>query len=89
MAYKTTQLVSAPNLMLFGPMKTELRIKEVEEFSIQLRYMIGKLAGSFAHQYSCLSINVWRFSKLGTAVTLAFIGNYRPETCRDLSTLGD
>ena len=42
MAYKTPQLASAPNLMLFGPMKTELRVKEVEEF-IQLRYMkIGR-----------------------------------------------
>ena len=55
-------------------MKTELWVKEVEEFSIQLRHMIGKLAGSFAHQHSCLNINVWRFSKLGTAVTFAFIG---------------
>ena len=73
MACKTTQLVSAPNLMLFGQMKTELRVKEVEEFSIQLSYMIGKLASSFAHQHSCLNINVWKFSKLGTAVTLAFI----------------
>ena len=75
MAYKITHLVSAPNLMLFGQMKTELRVKEVEEFSIQLHYMIRKLAGSFAHQHSCLNINVWKFSELGTAaVTLAFIG---------------
>ena len=77
MAYKTTQRVSTPNLKLFGPLKTELRVKEVEEFSIQLRYM-GKWAGSFAHQHGCLNIHVWRFSKLKTglrtAVTFAFIG---------------
>ena len=45
MTCKTTQRVSVPNLELFGPMKTELRVKELEEFSIQLRY-IGKWAGS-------------------------------------------
>ena len=72
MACKTTELVSAPNLMLFGRLKTELQVKEVEEFSSQLRYMIGKLACSFAHQHSCLNINVWRFSKLGAAVNSCF-----------------
>ena len=47
MAYKTTQHVSAPNLKLFGPMKTELRVKEVEEFSIQLRYLYDRKIGQF------------------------------------------
>ena len=40
MAYKVTR-ISVKNLKLFGPTKAELRVKEVEEFSIQLRY-IGK-----------------------------------------------
>ena len=33
-AYKTIQRVSVANLNLFGPMKTELRAKEVGKFSI-------------------------------------------------------
>ena len=40
-----------------------------------LCYM-GKWAGGhyFAHHHGCRNIYVWRFSKLWTAVTLAFIG---------------
>ena len=39
-----------------------------------LCYM-GKLTGghSFTHQHGCPNINVWGFSKISTAVTLAFI----------------
>ena len=40
-AYKTIQRVSVPNLNLFGPVKTELRAKEVGEFSIMLYGKIG------------------------------------------------
>ena len=36
MGYKTIQHVSAPNLKLFGPMKTELWAKEVRGFFIML-----------------------------------------------------
>ena len=40
-----------------------------------LGYM-GKSAGghSSAHQHGCHKINLWRFSKLWTAVALAFTG---------------
>ena len=41
MAYRTTQRVSVPNFNLFGPMKTELRAKEVGEFSIMLYENMG------------------------------------------------
>ena len=68
MAYKTIKRVSVPNLKSFGPTKTELRAKEVGEFS--LCYM-GKRD---AHQHGCRNINVWIISKLRTAVTFAFIG---------------
>ena len=40
-AYKTVQRVSVPSLNLFGPVKTELRAKEVGEFAIMLLY--GKI----------------------------------------------
>ena len=64
MAYKTIQCVSILNLKLFGPMKTELWAKEFGHFSVML-YM-GKLAGShsFAYQYGCCNINVWKVSNL-------------------------
>ena len=71
---KTIQRVSVPNLNLFGPMKTELRAKEVGEISVMF---MGKWAGrhSFAYQHGDRNINVWRFYKLLTAVTgLAFSG---------------
>ena len=58
MACKTIQLVYVPNLKLFGPMKTELWVKEVGEFSIML---YGKM-GRWAH--GCRNINVSRFSRL-------------------------
>ena len=58
MTYKTIKRVSVPNLKSFGPKKTELRAKEVGEFSVML----------------CGKINVWGFSKLLSAVTFGFIG---------------
>ena len=67
MAYETIQHVFIPNLKLFGPMNTKLQAKEVGEFSITLYGKMGWLA-------FCRNINVWSFSKLCTAVTLAFIG---------------
>ena len=69
MAYKTIKRVSVPNLKLFGPTKTELRAKKLENFL--LCYM-GKLAGGVL--YGCRNINVWRLKKFLTAVTFAFIG---------------
>ena len=70
-AYKTTQHVSVQNLNLFGSMKTELRAKKLGNF---LLCNMGKWAGrySFAYQHGCHNINAWGFSKLWTAVTLAF-----------------
>ena len=49
------------------------RPKKLENF---LSCCIGNWAGgrSFAHQHGSSNINAWRFSKLWTAVTLAFIG---------------
>ena len=73
MAYKTIQRVSVPNLKSFGPTKTQLQAKEVGEFSIMLYGKMGR-GRSLAHQHGCHNINVWRFSKLWTAVTFAFIG---------------
>ena len=32
MAYETTLRVSVPNLKLFGPIKTELRVKKLKNF---------------------------------------------------------
>ena len=68
-AYKTVQQGSVPNFNLFGPMKTELQVKEVGEFSITL---YGKWAGghTFSHQHGCRNTNLWRLSELLTAVTL-------------------
>ena len=37
----TIKRVSVPNLKLFGPTKTELRAKEVGEFSVMLYVKIG------------------------------------------------
>ena len=53
-------------------MKTDIPVK-VGYF---LLYYMGKWAGghSFAHQHGCHNINVSRFSKLLTAVTLSLIG---------------
>ena len=41
MAYKTIKHVFVPNLKSFGQKKTELRAKEVEEFSIMLYGKMG------------------------------------------------
>ena len=41
MVYKTMQRGSLPTLKLFGPMKTEIWVKEVGEFSITLHWKIG------------------------------------------------
>ena len=73
MACKTIKHVSVRNLKSFGPTKTESRAKEVGEFSIML---CGKMGWwrSLAHHYGCRNMNVWRFSKLRTAVTFVFIG---------------
>ena len=87
MAYKTIKRVSVPTLKPFGPTKTELRAKQVGEFSIMLNGKMGWGEGggrSLVHQHGCRNINVCRFSKLWTVVTFVFIV-YRPETCRDLS----
>ena len=60
--------VSVPNLKLLGPVKTELREKKLGNF---LLGYTGKSADGYStHQRAA----VWRFSKLWTAVTLAFIG---------------
>ena len=42
MAFKTTQCASVPNLKLFGPAKTELWPKKLEDF---LLHYMGKWAG--------------------------------------------
>ena len=65
---------SIPNLKSFGPTKTELRAKEVGEFSVMLCGKMGwgrSVAHQLLPQYNTF---VWRFSKFSTAVTLAFIG---------------
>ena len=41
MANKTIKRVSVLNLKSFGPTKTELRAKEVEEFSVMLYGKMG------------------------------------------------
>ena len=41
MAYKTIQGFSVPDLMLFGPMKTDLWAKEVGGFSTMLYRKMG------------------------------------------------
>ena len=41
MAYKTIKRVSIPNLKSFGQKKTELRAKEVGEFSFTLYEKMG------------------------------------------------
>ena len=41
MANKTINRVSVSNLKSFGPTKTELRVKEVGEFSIMLNGKMG------------------------------------------------
>ena len=71
--HKTIQHVSVPNLNLLGPKKPELWAKEVGEFSVML---YGKMScrHSFVYQHGCRNINVSKFSKLWTAVTLAFFG---------------
>ena len=63
MAYKTIKRVSVPNLKSFVPTKTELRAKEVGEFSVMLYGKMG-WGRSLAHHHGCPNINVWRFSKL-------------------------
>ena len=73
MAYKTIKRVSVPNLKSFGPTRTELRAKEVGEFSVMLYGKMG-WGRSLAHYHGCHNINVWGFSTLRTAVTFAFIG---------------
>ena len=75
MAYRTIQRVSVPNFNLFGSMKTEftraeLWGKEVSEFSITLYVKMNW----WAKDHGCCNINVKTFSKLSTAITLAFIG---------------
>ena len=50
--------VSVSNLKLFGPMRTELWVKEVGEFPIMLYGRMGWWAFWWAF------INEWRFSKL-------------------------
>ena len=52
MAFRTIQRVYLQNLDLFGPMKTELRGKEVREFSIMLHGKIGWWA--WQSQYKCI-----------------------------------
>ena len=63
MAYKTIEHVSVPNLKSFGPTRTELRAKEVGEFSIMFYEKMG-WGYSLAHHYGCHNINVWGFSTL-------------------------
>ena len=60
MAYKTIKCVSVPKLKSFGPTKTELKAKEVGEFSIML---YGKMSwetfscpASWLPQYKCMEI---------------------------------
>ena len=74
MAYQTIKHVSLSNLKSVGPTKTVSRAEKVGEFSIMLWY--EKWAGrcSLAYQHGCCSKNVWRFSKLWTAITFTFIG---------------
>ena len=73
MAYKTIKRVSVPNLKSFEPTKTELQEKEFGELSVML---FGKMSWgrSLAYQHGCRNISIWRFLKLWTAVTFAFIG---------------
>ena len=63
MTYKTIKRVFVPNLKSFGATKTELRAKEVREFSIML-YEKMAWGHSLAHHHGCHNINVWRSSKL-------------------------
>ena len=56
MAYKTIKRVSVPNLKSYGPAKTEVRAKEVGEFSIML-YGKMSLRRSLAHHHGCRNIN--------------------------------
>ena len=57
----------------FDKWKQSYGPKKLENF---LLYHMGKWAAgnSFAHQHGYHNINVWRFSELLTAVTLAFMG---------------
>ena len=77
MAYKTIIRVSVPNLKSFRPMKTELQIKEVGEFSIMLYGKIG-WGRSLAHQHGCGNINV--FSKSVLNIRTRLVVTVKPET---------
>ena len=61
------KLVSLANSKTFGPIKPELWTKDVGKFSIMLFENMGWWAKD-----SYQNINVWRFSKLWTALSLAF-----------------
>ena len=86
MAYKTIKRASVPILKSFGPMKTELRGKEVREFSYYVIWENELGAGLGA--FSCPSSWLLQYKCMGTfkrwtAVTLHLLV-YRLETCRDL-----
>ena len=61
------KLVSLANSKTFGRIKPELWTKDVWKFSIMLFENMGLWAKD-----SYQNINVWRFSKLWTALSLAF-----------------
>ena len=69
MAYKTTQRVSVPNLKVIWT--NQNRAMGQRSWSIFYHVVWEH---SFADQNGRHNINVWRFSQLWTAVTLAFIG---------------
>ena len=73
MGCETIQSVSVPHLKLFRPIQTKLWAKKFGEFSI-MQY--GKMGWwpKVAHRRGCHNMYVWRFSRLWTAVTFAFIG---------------
>ena len=57
MAYKIIKSVFVPNVKSFGPTKTELRAKEVGEFSIVLyRKMAFSCPPTWLPQYKCMDI---------------------------------
>ena len=60
MTYQTIQCISVPHLRLFGPMKTDLWVIEVGEFSIMLYGKMGWKAFfwllTWLLQYKCIEI---------------------------------
>ena len=82
----TIKHVSVPNLKSFGQTKTELRAKEVGEFSIMLYWKMGWWT------FSCPPTWLLHYKKtsktLNSRNVCIYWCMYRPETCRDFSKWG-